>query len=418
MQPSVPPEILRQIIRIATDIPGMLDTSSPDPFDTSSCGQALEMAAMATETFALKRNLSRVSRLFYSVTEEFMYEYIVLYDLDQLFPLLRSFDTLLKSTEHKILRGERCKRLEISFGQRSPRRMLAEMDPQLLWVYHGIGKLFLTCPNLQVLMIHFGSFITRTNVGVSESLWMHIAARLKSLRVLSVSSILIYEGDVLRLLSALKSLERLRITVTNWKDTSVPPPIRTVRLFRPDDLAQCLFALQSTHWPTDMLDSVTLPNLHALELAGGHCDLLAHLELPALRMVTIPSGPGLDEKYLRALCKWKSQITRLVISSEGQYPTMWEALQMFPMVRDLTAERFDPYFDVVYHPLLQVMRFKTLHAHASTSLKRLVDGGKLNGLREVVLMEVYQSTIDEHMATLVEQFSKCGVQLRSNHPDK
>ncbi|KAG8825113.1 hypothetical protein FRC17_008825 [Serendipita sp. 399] len=414
MQPLIPAEILRQIVRIATEIPRMLDTSSPEPFDTSSGGQALEMAVTATEMFTFKSNLSRVSKLFNAVTEEFMYEYIVLYDLEQLFPLLRSLDTLLRSTEHKVFRGERCKRLDIAFGRRAPRKMLYEMDQQLLWVYHGIGKLFLACPNMQVLTIHFGTFLTPTDVGVSDSLWMHIASRLRSLRVLSVSSVLIYEGDVPRLLNSLQSLERLRITVSEWRDRSVPPPIRTVRLFRPDELAQCLFALQSTQWPDTCPKMVIVPNLRSLEIVGGLYGFMKRLELPALRTVIIPSRAG--EKYCTSLEKWKYQVTHLVLSCEGEYPGMWEALHMFPRVQDLTVMRFDPYLDNVDHPYLQVIRLHSFHMQMSNSLTRLLDGGKLTGLREIVLLETYQSIIDEQMSMVVEGFAKRGVQLRSGHP--
>jgi hypothetical protein len=115
MQPILPSELIRVIIRDATYVPKIFDTSSLQDHGTVA-DDLMESAEAIANSMATKRALCLVSKGFKAIAEEYLYEAVVIYKLRQIRPLVLSLRSLLSYTEYRAFRGERCKRLDFLLG--------------------------------------------------------------------------------------------------------------------------------------------------------------------------------------------------------------------------------------------------------------------------------------------------------------
>lgn len=156
---QLPPEVLRQIIREATRVPVAFDT------DLHSILNEYRAAVYADiyEGYALKRALSLVSKQFHSVTDEFLYEVVVIRSYLYLWPLLRQ----LRRLEDNTARGWFVRRLDIDLGSEN------HSYDGWSWGKHTLWGFLPTCPNLEVLIcslvVPYHFIPDRTTVPIIES---------------------------------------------------------------------------------------------------------------------------------------------------------------------------------------------------------------------------------------------------------
>ncbi|KZO94517.1 glycosyltransferase family 32 protein [Calocera viscosa TUFC12733] len=137
---TLPVELVRYIIRLATDVPVVFDTSSESVLDEDRD----ETRRLILESIKTKSSLSVVSKLFHILVDEYLYEILLLTK----FPgckSLRLFAAFLKTKRPGGVQshGERIRRLELHFHIKSD-------DWTTSW--DSLWGLILACPNLELLV--------------------------------------------------------------------------------------------------------------------------------------------------------------------------------------------------------------------------------------------------------------------------
>ena len=409
----LPGELVRVILRISTRMPVALDTALIEQFDPP---QALDIANKVAASMSTKLALVRVCKTFKNFVEEFLYESIVIFRAEQLFPAVRSLQALLASTGYKAFRGQRCLRLDIALGHRPQKFGAARWEDQWPWVTQALANLLAACPNLRILVLHSPPSTTsyHSPLPTSSTLWMQVACNLTQLRVFANCLADIPEGDLIQLVGTLKLLEVVHVQAVRIGLSLLPPlpPIRTARLFRSDEISQCIVAFQSASWPTTSSNSPSAPRLHSIHPGSHGTKLLDAVELPRLRTLSIPERGS--DAYFAAQFKWKHSITRLILNGESSNGDMWMILSNFPMVQEFRiAGVVSQDLTIPCFGRLETLEVSRLSHGDSSYLLQIIAAGRVPKLRDLVLSEIHQSTIDEGLQSEVGEFAARGVTLRA-----
>ncbi|KZT54889.1 hypothetical protein CALCODRAFT_556714 [Calocera cornea HHB12733] len=144
LQDTLPVELVRYIIRLATDVPIAFDTRHESVMDEDRTRTRREIV----ESLRTKRSLSLVSKSLHILVDEYMHEIILL----TRFPgctALQLFASFLRTTRRHHTprqrirpRGERVRRLELDFRVNSP------------WTtsWDSLWGLLPACPNVELLI--------------------------------------------------------------------------------------------------------------------------------------------------------------------------------------------------------------------------------------------------------------------------
>lgn len=408
----LPDELVRVILKISTRMPAAFETAVIEQFDPP---QALKVANKIAASISFKLALGRVCKTFQELMEEFLYESIVIFRVEQLFPAIRSFQTMLSSTTYKIFRGERCLRLDIALGHRSQRFGVASWKDQWPWVTHALATLLTACPKLQILVLHSPPNTSyHSPLPTYSTLWMQIASNLTNLQVFANSLADMTEQDLIQIIGSLRSLEMVHVqAVRTGAPTFAPlPPIRTARLFRADDIAQCILTYETASWPTNSSDSASAPKLHSIHPGSQGTKLLELIESPRLTTLSIPERGS--DAFFAAQFESKATITRLVFNAESSTDNMWMILRNFPKVSEFKIVGVVAHDSMEHHfGHLEILEVSRLSSEDASYLLEIIATGKLPKLRELVLSDIHQSTIDEALQNQVDEFAARGISLHA-----
>ncbi|EJT99591.1 hypothetical protein DACRYDRAFT_117798 [Dacryopinax primogenitus] len=135
---TLPVELVRRILRYATEVPGLFDTEF-DPID-GHVHRATKQRLQLTAVLPTKLALSVVSKSLHSLVGEFLYEAVIIYHFARVKPLVDLLSG--RDTEGRV-RGRMLKSLTLQFD---PHSDLKEFHPTL-W------GLLDVCPNVIVLRL-------------------------------------------------------------------------------------------------------------------------------------------------------------------------------------------------------------------------------------------------------------------------
>lgn len=135
---QLPSEIVRQVIREATRLPFAFDTDLDNILNESRAAVYGEIY----DSYALKSALSLVSKEFHSVTDQFLYEIVVIRSYFHLWPVLQQ----LQRKEDDTTRGWYVRRLDIDLGSEN------HSHDGWSWGKNTLWGLLPACPNLEVLI--------------------------------------------------------------------------------------------------------------------------------------------------------------------------------------------------------------------------------------------------------------------------
>jgi hypothetical protein len=139
---SLPFEIIRACIRLATSLPQPFETS----FEATLNEEGHDIHPTIYEAMPTKLACSRVCKTFHEITDEFLYEAIILKEHHRARPLARLLAR--KSPESRMTRGEYCRRLDVYVGHG---RLWKGED--WAWGSFTLWGLIPPCPNLRILII-------------------------------------------------------------------------------------------------------------------------------------------------------------------------------------------------------------------------------------------------------------------------
>lgn len=134
---DLPPEIYHLIIRAATYIHEALDTS----YEAITHEDRESIKTDVADSIAVKRLLCLVSKKFYDLTEEYIYEIITLHRFDHIPRVVKSISTSRNGKSP----GRWCRRLEICLGR--------DCDDGEDWAgSYILWGLLPSCPNVAVFV--------------------------------------------------------------------------------------------------------------------------------------------------------------------------------------------------------------------------------------------------------------------------
>jgi hypothetical protein len=290
--PSLPFEILRRCIRLATSHPEPLETS----FEATLSEEGYDIHSTLYESIPTKLACSRVCKTFHEITDEFLYEAVILKEHHRVRQLAR----LLASRsfpESRLVRGEYCRRLDVYVGHG---RMWKGED--WAWGSLTLWGLIPPCPNLRILVISplrippiNRSRSTSRYLAIDEdaTLWKCIAATCgPRLLRLDVNYVDIRPADLRRLLRACPELQVALFNGVPEDHNSSPPNyserLNTEYRLHSNDIAEYNRArITYASWPT-RIPGPSLTSLHTIDVTVDDIPkLFADLKFPNLRAANI-----------------------------------------------------------------------------------------------------------------------------------
>jgi hypothetical protein len=316
--PSLPFETLRRCIRLATNLPEPFETS----FEATLSEEGHDIHPTIYEAMPTKLACSRVCKTFHEITDEFLYEAIVLKEHHRVRPLAR----LLAGKSFpgsRLARGEYCRRLDVCVGHG---RLWKGED--WAWGSFTLWGLIPPCPNLRILVISplritpiNRSRPTTKYLAIDEgaTLWKCIAATCgHRLLRLDVNYVDIRPSDLKQLLRACPALQVALFNGVPEDHNSSPPDyserLNTEYRLHTSDLAEYNRARMTyANWPTKRGDS-SLPSLHTLDVTVDNLPkLFMGLRFPNLRAAHVKG-------YLRGpialQSSWDLLVNTVLISSQ------------------------------------------------------------------------------------------------------
>ncbi|KZO94514.1 hypothetical protein CALVIDRAFT_565582 [Calocera viscosa TUFC12733] len=197
---TLPVELVRYIIRLATEVPVAFDTRSESVLDEDRD----ETRRLIIESIKTKSSLSIVSKLFHVLVDEYLYEIILLTKFSGC-ESLRRFAAFLRKNRRGDARsrGDRVRRLELNF------RIDADH-----WTtsWDSLWGLLPACPNLEAILFQPQSLLTwylRGTISCSEQFSRNIARRYGgTLRRLEIGGDIRFPQHCMqRMLACMDSLE-------------------------------------------------------------------------------------------------------------------------------------------------------------------------------------------------------------------
>lgn len=422
MASTLPSELTRVIIREATYIPEIFQASSLQDFDTEN---TLRSADAIASTMAVKRALCFVSKSFRAITEEFLYEAIVIHKLWQIRPLVLSLRSLLSSTEHRAFRGERVKSLYFLLGHKLERftaTLAANWETIWPWGNRSLWGLLPACPRLQTLVINPTNTNPFTPLDAPTSLWAHLAMVSSHLRNLVISQVNIPDQHLYKVLASCKSLEILRIdsiTTYNARAQGVVdkiPPIKVGRLLSYEEVSEYMVAAsEGTNWPISLNTRILLRRLHSLRIITSNEKFLNDVELPTLHTLWI-KGHWTELTYK----KIAPTITNLIIDRHAvrSYLSTWEVLEEFPKVRQFTILGELDMGVFGSYPSLESLTLSRISYQGIDFLLGKLQEGRMIALKQIILLDTFESTIEQDRSLLdgKNQLMNRGVTLKGASP--
>lgn len=376
---ELPPELYRLIIRSATWVPGALDTSYEAILHEDR--EAIFIAIR--DSMDVKRSLCLVSKTFYDLTEQYLYEIITFYRYKHIPLVVQSLNT--SSHPDRKPPGRWCKRLDIFLGDVDGRDYHGEDwdGSDILW------GLIPACPDVTVFLFH-GWYMTQsirmcTKRGLdsplvpSVALWQIMATNwASSLRRIEMSGIWMRADRFELFIRYFRNLCACRITTVEpfypdfqLFDEDQEPTYRFAKKFRRgcripvgtqymgiDAVSKLHLYKKIAAWPHyDGERPYTLPSLHTLHL-DEFPHLLSHFYLPNVRFLGAYDLMHLGNRrhsfnsaFAHIASTFSSSLTRFTWGSESpiNFRQVFDAL---PYVTDLKIIMHCDFFrDPVIAPL-------------------------------------------------------------------
>ncbi|KZT54136.1 hypothetical protein CALCODRAFT_500270 [Calocera cornea HHB12733] len=306
---KLPPELIRDIFREATVVPGCLEIRLG-----SNAEDEDQLTSRVERSYWTKHSLSLVSKLFHELADEYLYEYIHIRRHKHIRALVRALRSLSFDRQP---RGRWCRRLVLAF---------ALWDVPWNWGGITLWGLLPSCPRLLDLHCYlnhdyapYRNEFEQWRFPVSPALAQILVAlhgsRIRSLRLgwhMAITPELLE-----RMLSHMPALRVFAIGYLQTRSPFPPPaqPLPEVSEeemayteadeaeFDPvEELKEYREAAKTAEWPTES-SAVFLPRLKRLDCSNFTPDI-AHWHLPQLQEVTA----GFDSRYLD-----RSDLVRLVL---------------------------------------------------------------------------------------------------------
>lgn len=337
-----PPEILRNILRAATFVPGALATSY-DAIATDDATASEEREAMLTaiaDSMNVKRSLSLVCKSFNDMMEEYLYEIIIIHHFAHIPSLVK---VLRSSRNGKRPPGRWCRRLDLGqVGQRCIRESI-DGDNVLL-------SIIPLCPNVIIF------FCRPQTLFPPVAFWRTmILTWASSLLRMEIWGLCIYSDHFELFLRYFRHLEACFVvnigppsyTDKNHDDKDVleDPGDTGILLRYIDEETQALIRhyrkIAASGWPPyDGGSPYELPRLHTLRL-DIFPEQLSQFSFPALRFLSANDqfwyNRSTEDVYLRyeeASHACSSSLTHFAHNSPIHID-VWKIFDMFPYLTEL-----------------------------------------------------------------------------------
>ncbi|KZO94531.1 hypothetical protein CALVIDRAFT_538983 [Calocera viscosa TUFC12733] len=387
---TLPVEIVRSIIRLATDVPVAFDTSPESVLD----GDRDETRRLIIDSIKTKLSLSIVSKLFHILVDEYLYEIILVTDIPR-YESLRSFAAFLrkKRCDDVRSRGERVRRLELNF-QEDAGYWSTSWD--LLW------GLLPACPNLeallfqpQVLSMHWPWAIF-----CSEQFMRNIARRYGgTLRKLEIGrGIIVPQHCIQAMLACMENLEVICI---------------------PDVDHDELNPSTSKQWTGTLPIGDRMTHLHTI-LGQILCSDIAFHSLPRVRHVSL--GTFVAPTVLDLLQSHAGSIISLYYEQNTLYAALPAILETLPnlehlLLRDCGNLAWDMVLPTPAHSNLQILTlFVVLSSDDESSLLgdmesllNTVEEGRLPQLKKIRVGGPFLDEYRQGLCELGEKWSRLGI---------
>ncbi|THH16240.1 hypothetical protein EW146_g4356 [Bondarzewia mesenterica] len=345
---SLPAELIREIIRHATVALCVFDTT----YTTISCEDRTMTVRSMERSLVTKCALSLVSRQFHGITDEFLYEFI----------LLRScnVDTIQSLAERLLHRKSQMNghylgwyvcRMDLDF------EIGWYLQSDWNWGKYNMWGLIPACTRLVILVLSAVQWRTVTlrpehdtarhaTIYVPIELFMTVTTTcsrtLRRLELVGQLSPLLHHVE--RLCMHAPWLEvcrftKLREVPNDEEGLSSPNPQRHLPPPESDNVQ--LAQLVTTTWPSPASSTVSLPHLHTLDLGGFALQVWAW-DLPALqhlgvKMTHIVDVNSLAHNYLKLkLCLSQSRPLFSSFAYDGPPIHFWHIIDNIPYLEHFT----------------------------------------------------------------------------------
>ena len=376
---ALPAELLRSIVRFATEAPSIFDTSYKAVLEENRSSTFRSMR----RSLADKHSLSLVSRRFQSITEEFLYEFIILQScgIEVVRFLAERLATRPSQVNGLLPIGHRVRRIDID---------IELSDGEAYDWFFGLSNLWgliPSCPKLTILVSsvvlwqpltlksEVDNFLSMKVFEIPIELLMTIAGTCaQTLRRIDIMGQLTVSIDHLTQFcsSTRSTLEVCRFARVH-KGVHLAQP--TIPLFNhqsisetdsPDDSGESdspvgcdgsshddvvlpTVEFVATKWPHDRPDPMGLGPLHTLDLGGFH-PLLWDWEIPKIRHVgvNVPRHlPSLESHFITFKQGIEKKIPPLrSFAFSGRVYRVWDFVDLMPflerlMLRDIYQHSTD-----------------------------------------------------------------------------
>ncbi|KZO94508.1 hypothetical protein CALVIDRAFT_599887 [Calocera viscosa TUFC12733] len=388
---TLPVELVRYIIRLATDVPVAFDTRSESVLDEDRD----ETRRLIIKSMKTKTSLSIVSKLFHILIDEYLYEIILLTKFSGC-ESLRRFAAFLRKNRRSDARsrGDRVRRLELNF------RIDADH-----WTtsWDSLWGLLPACPNLEAILFQPQSLLIwylRGTVSCCEQFSRNIARRYGgTLRRLEIGGSIRFPQHCMQ--PMLACMEKLQVIYIRHVERLVLNPST------------------SKEWTGTLPIGDCVKHLHTILGQILRSDVAFH-SLPRLRHVSLkPFVPPTVHDLLRLHA---GSIVSLYYEQNTLYAPLPAILETLPNLKHLqVSDRWGTAWDMVLptqgHSNLRILTlFLTFSSYEESSMLRDMDSlilrveeGRLPQFNKIRLGGLFLDEHREGRRELGETWSRVGI---------
>ncbi|KZO94516.1 hypothetical protein CALVIDRAFT_205118 [Calocera viscosa TUFC12733] len=390
---TLPVEIVRYIIRLATDVPVAFDTSSESVLDEDR----VETRRLILESIKTKSSLSIVSKLFHILVDEYLYEILFLTKFPG-YTSLRLFAAFLRKKRRGDVRsrGDRVRRLELDFSFHA-------YDWTTSW--DSLWGLIPACPKLETLTLLFQPEVEpsrqwRITAGCSEQFARNIGRIYGgTLRKLEIGGDIIFPQHCIQpMLACMENLEVIYI-----RDVGHHAPNPSV----------------SNQWTGTLSIGNRMKHLHTILGQTLRLDISFHSS-PRLRHVSL--GAFVPPTVHDLLRLHAGSIVSLYYEQNLFYNPVPGILETLPnlehlLLRDCRDAAWDILPPTQARSNLRILtRFLTFSSHEETGLLRdmesllqRVEEGRLPQFKKIRLGGLFPDEYRQRSCELGEAWSRLGI---------